>query len=281
MGIAGVEPRQLAPTVGRMGSGSTDSLAPSPIIDNLTASTRFDGSSSVMAVDSASPFDIDINPLTINFDTNDKIDIDTTSTINVGIAVSAVIDTIPSETEVDIARSTVIDTAPPSVANLTPAAIIIDPTSSTAGAVSAVTGGFDMAFGLFNFHVDNDGVAELISVSDLTPPAAAPSASPAIEGNLSTTMSLTPSEEEPSLETLTPSVGSNDFQDPPLSPTTAYCVECDAYHFVGAGDFSAHEIAGCEDPRGGTAAIYPTISECERVLNTLTLRPTLSSAYFL
>jgi hypothetical protein len=227
-----------------------------------------------MAVDSASPFDIDINPLTVNFDTNAKIDIDTTSTINVGIAVPAVIDTIPSETEVNIARSTVIDTASPSVTDLILAVIIIDPTSSTAGAVSAVTGGFDMAFRLFNFHVDNDKIAEMISGSNPTPPVAAPSASPAIEGNPSTTMPLTPSEEEPSLETSTPSVGSNDCQDPPPSPTTAYCVECDAYHFVGAGDFSAHKIAGCEDPRGDITAIYPTISECEWALNALTLHPT-------
>jgi hypothetical protein len=43
---------------------------------------------------------------------------------------------------------------------------------------------------------------------------------------------------------------------------------------MGAGDFSPHEIAGCEDPRGGTATIYPTISECERALNALMLRPT-------
>jgi hypothetical protein len=43
---------------------------------------------------------------------------------------------------------------------------------------------------------------------------------------------------------------------------------------VGARDFSLHEIAGCEDPRGGTAAVYPTISECERALNALTLRTT-------
>jgi hypothetical protein len=190
-----------------------DSPAPSPTIANLTTSTGFDGSSSAIAVDSASPFDIDISPLTINFDTNVKIDIDTAATINVGIAVSAVIDTIPSETKVDIARSTVIDAASPSITDLTPAAIIIDPTSSPAGAVSAVNGGFDMAFRTFNFHVDNDGVAELISVSDSTPPAVAPSASPAIEGNPLTTMPLTPSEEEPRLKTLTPSVGSNDFQD--------------------------------------------------------------------
>jgi hypothetical protein len=42
---------------------------------------------------------------------------------------------------------------------------------------------------------------------------------------------------------------------------------------VGARDFLAHEIAGCEDPRGGTTTIYPTISECEHALNALTLQP--------
>jgi hypothetical protein len=131
-----------------------------------------------------------------------------------------------------------------------------------------------MAFGLFNFRVNNDGVAKLISVSDSTPPAADPSTLPAIKDNPSTTTPLTPSEEEPRLETLTPSVGSNNFQDPLPSPTTAYCVECDAYHFVGAGDFSSHKIVGCEDPRGGTAAIYLTISECKWALNALTLHPT-------
>jgi hypothetical protein len=223
-----------------------------------------------MVVDSASPFDINTNPLTISLDTNVKIDIDTA----VGITVPAIIDTIPSKLEVDIAKSTVIDTTSPSIVDLTPATTIIDTTSSPAGAVSAVTGGSDMAFGLFNFHVDNGGVAELISVSDSTLLAAVPSASPAIEGNPSTTTPLAPSEEEPRLETSTPSVGSNDFEDPPPSPTTAYCVDCDAYHYMGAGDFSSHEIAGCEDPRGGTTAIYPTISECERALNALTLRPT-------
>jgi hypothetical protein len=271
MGIAGVEPRQLAPTVGTTGSGSTDSPAPSPTIDNLTASTRFDVPSSAMTVNSASPLDIDS---AINFDTNGKIDIDSAINTAVGIAVPAIIDNNPSETEVDIAGSTIIDTASPSAADLTPAAIIIDPTSGTAGAVLTVTGGFDMAFGLFNLHVDNDGVADLISVSDSTPPAAAPSMSPVVEGNPSTIIPLAPSEEEPRLETLTPSVGSNDFKDPPPSPTTVYYVDCDAYHYVGARDFLSHEIAGCEDPRGGTAAIYPTISECERALNALTLLPT-------
>jgi hypothetical protein len=225
-----------------------------------------------MAVDSASPLDIDS---AINFDTGDKIDIDFTinTTIGiaaptiidtntkididsaidttVGIAVSTVVNTISPETEVNIAGSTVIDTASPSAADLTPAAIIIDPTSSTARAVSAVTGGFDMAFGLFNFHVHNDGVAELISVSDSTPPAAAPNTSLVIEGIPSTTIPLTSLEKEPRLKISTPSVGSNDFKDPPPSPTTVYCIDCDAYDYVGAGDFSSHEIAGCEDPRGG------------------------------
>jgi hypothetical protein len=129
-----------------------------------------------------------------------------------------------------------------------------------------------MAFGLFNFDVDSDEVTELISVSDSMPSATTPSTSPVIEGNPSATMPLAPLEEEPRPKVLTPSVGLNDFEAPPPFPTTAYCVDCDAYHFVGAGDFSSHEIAGCEDPRGDTAAVYPTISECERALNALTLR---------
>jgi hypothetical protein len=269
-----------------------DSPAPSPTIDNLTASTRFDGPTTAMAINSASPLDIDS---TINFDTSNKIDIDsaidtavgiavptvidTNAKIDidtaigtvVGIAVPTVIDTISPETEVDIAGSAIIDTASPSAADLTLAAINIDPTSGTARVVSAVIGGFDMAFRLFNFHVDNDRVAELISVSDSAPPAVVPSMSPVIETNPSTTIPLAPSEEQPRLKILTPSVGSNDFEDPPPSPTTAYGIDYDAYHYVGAGDFSSHEIAGCEDPRGGTAAVYLTISECKRALNALML----------
>jgi hypothetical protein len=221
-----------------------------------------------MAIDSALALDIDS---TINFDISDKIDIDSAIDTAIGIAVPTVIDTISPETEVNIAGSIVIDTALPSAADLTPATIIIDPTLGMAGAVSAVTGGFNMAFGLFNFHVDNDGVVELISVSDLVPPATAPSMSPVIEGNPTTTIPLAPSEGEPRLKISTPSVGSNDFKDPPPSPTTAYYINCDAYHYVGAGDFSSHEIIGCEDPRGGTAAVYPMISECEKALNALTL----------
>jgi hypothetical protein len=140
MGIAGVEPRQLAPIVGPTGSGSMDSSAPSSTTANLTASTRFDGLSLAMVVDSASPFDIDTNPLTISLDTNVKIDINSAVDTAVGIAMPAIIDTIPSKTEVDIAKSTVIDTTSPSVVDLTPVATIIDTISSPAGAVLVVTG---------------------------------------------------------------------------------------------------------------------------------------------
>jgi hypothetical protein len=220
-----------------------------------------------MVVDS--PLDIDS---AINFDAIGKIDIDPTINTAVGMAVPAIIDTNPSEAEVDIAGATVIDTASPSTADLTPATIIIDPTSGTAGAASTVTRGFDMAFGLFNFHVNSNGVAELISISDSTPPVVETSTPPAVGGNPPTIMPLAPLEEESRLKTLTPSVGSNNFEEPPPSLATAYCVDRDAYHYVGARDFSSHEIAGCEDPWGGTAAVYPTISECERALNALTLR---------
>jgi hypothetical protein len=228
-----------------------------------------------MAADSTSPFDTNIKTVIDSAPSaNVKIDIDTAIDTAVGIAVPVVIDTIPSETEVNIAKSTVIDIASPSVADLTSAVTIIDTTSSPIGAVLAVTGGFDMAFGQFNFHMGNDGVAELISICNSTLLVAAPSTPPAIEGNPSTTMPLAPSEEEPRLETSTPSVGLNGFEDPPPPPSTTYCVDCDAYHYVGAGYYSSHEITGCEDPRGGTATIYPTISECKRALNALTLRPT-------
>jgi hypothetical protein len=94
---------------------------------------------------------------------------------------------------------------------------------------------------------------------------------PAIGGKPSMNVPPAPSEEGTKLKTSTLSVGSNDFEDPPPSPTTAYCVDCDTYHYVGAGDFSSHEISSYEDPQGGTAAVYLTISECDWALNALTL----------
>jgi hypothetical protein len=217
MGIAGVEPRQLVPTVGTTGSGSTDSPALSPTIADLSTPTRVDGSSLAMAVDSAPSIDID--SLTANFDINTSIDVDTASTTIVGIAVPTVIDATPLATIVDITGSTASDTTSPSVVDFVSApaidslaTAIVEPVSSLTGAVAARTGDFDMAFGLFNFRVD-DRVAELISVSDSTPSTTDPSTPLAIGGTPSTTTPPTPSEEEPRLETSTPSVGSNDFQD--------------------------------------------------------------------
>jgi hypothetical protein len=78
-----------------------------------------------------------------------------------------------------------------------------------------------MAFGLFNFRVDNDGAIELISISDSAPPAVETSTPPAVGGKPPTIVLLAPSEEESRPKTLTPSVGSNDFEEPPPSPTTA------------------------------------------------------------
>jgi hypothetical protein len=152
------------------------------------------------------------------------------------------------EPEIDAVDSTVIDSVSPSTINLTPTADVIDPASGTIG---IAPGGYDMAFGLFNFHVDSNGAMELLSIGESTPLVADTTTPPAVGGKSSASALLVPSEEEPKLKTSTPSVGSNDFEDPPPSPTAAYCVDCDAYHYVGVGDFSSHEIAGCEDPRGG------------------------------
>jgi hypothetical protein len=122
-------------------------------------------------------------------DANDKIDIDLAIDTAVGIAVPSSIGTTSSEPGDDATRSTIT--------------------------VPETAGGFDMAFGLFNFHVSNDGVAELISVGDSMPPATAPTTTPVAEGNPSATALPMPLEEEPRPKDLTPSVGSNDFEAPP------------------------------------------------------------------
>jgi hypothetical protein len=328
MGIAGVEPCQLAPTVGTTGSGSTDSPAPPPTNTKIEINPAIDATA-VIAVPAIIDTDdkININPA-INaavviavlavIDTDDKIDINPTIDAAAIIAMPAVIDTdakidinptidataiiavpaiIKTNAKIDI-NPTIDATAIIAV----PAVIDIDdkididlaidtaiglavlgfigttslkPEDNIAGmtiTVPAITGGFDMAFGLFNFHVNNDRVAELISIGDLIPPVMALTTSPVAEGNPLVTTLWMPLEEEPRPKDSTPSVGSNNFEAPPPSPTTGYCTDCDAYHFVGAGDFLSHEIAGCEDPRGGTAAVYSMISECKRALNALTLR---------
>jgi hypothetical protein len=246
MGIAGDKPRQLAPTVGTTGSGSTDSPAPSPTTSKIDIDT---------VVSIAAPTNIDTTPkididtvvgiaAPTNIDNSSKIDIDTI----VGIAVPAIVNASPMEPEIGAIDSTVIDNVLPSTINFVPTADVIDPPSGTTG---IALGGYDMAFGLFNFHVDGNGAIELLSIAESAPLTAETMKSPAIKGKPLTSASLASSEERSKPKTSTPSVGSNNFEDPPPSPTTAYCVDCDAYHYVGAGDFSSHQIAGCEDPRGG------------------------------
>jgi hypothetical protein len=251
--------------MGTTGSGSTDSPALSPTTTKIDIDTVV---GIAVPTDVTAKIDIDtVVGIAMPTDITAKIDIDTV----VDIAVPAVINTNSTEPGVDAADSMVVDNVLPSTAKPTPAANVIDPISSATG---AAFGGYDMAFGLFNFHVDSNGAMELLSIGESAPLMAEATTPSVVGGKPSTSALLAPSEEEPKLKTSTPSVGSNDFEDPPPSPTTAYCVDCDAYHYVGAGDFSSHEIAGCEDPRGGTTDVYPTISECDRALNALTLRTT-------
>jgi hypothetical protein len=135
-----------------------------------------------------------------------------------------------------------------------------------------------LAIGSFNIYVDYISVSKLISMTNSIVPAADSVAPPtavmqlAVKNTSSPTSPPASAETNPALESSTPSVRSNDLQDPPPSPTTAYCVDCDAYHFLGTRDFSSHEIFGCEDPCRGTVAIYPTISECKQALDALMLQ---------
>jgi hypothetical protein len=263
MGIAGDKPHQLAPTVGTTGSGSTDSPAPSPTTAKIDTTV---GIAAPTNIDTTAKIDTTVGiAAPTNVDTTAKIDTD----IIVSIAAPVVINANPTESGVDAADSIAINNVSPSAAKPTPAASVVDPVPSTAGVAPE---GYDMAFGLFNFHVDSNGAMELLSIGESAPLVAETTTPPVAGGKPSASAPLAPSEELPKLKTSTPSVGSNDFEDPPPSPTTAYYVDCDAYHYVGARDFSSHEIAGCEDPRGGTAAVYPTISECNRALTALTLR---------
>jgi hypothetical protein len=176
MGIAGVEPRQLAPTVGTTGSGSTDSPAPLP----------------TTAIDNA--------PIVINTVTDAAIDSAPSDIDNASSVIDTIIDGVSPTINIDGASPTVnINGIKPTIASgldidLT-ATAIIRPVPGSTGPASARTGGFDMAFGLFNFRVDNDGAIELISISDSAPPAAEASTPPDVEGNPSTTVLLAPSEE--------------------------------------------------------------------------------------
>jgi hypothetical protein len=152
MGIAGVEPRQLAPTVGMTGSGSTDSPAPSSTNAKIDIANTID-----TAVGIAVPIDTDTNAkidiastidtavgiaVSTDTDANAEISIDTIidTTIDTvaGIAVPAIIDANPLEPKVDSLESIVIDIASSNATDLIPVATIVGPTSGTTGAVSAI-----------------------------------------------------------------------------------------------------------------------------------------------
>jgi hypothetical protein len=234
MGIAGVEPHQLAPTVGTTGSGSMDSPAPSPTNDKIDINSAIDAAAviAVLAVidtndkiDINSAIDvaavitvsavvdtndkIDVNSaidataiITVPaiIDTNDKIDINSAIDATAIIAVLAVVDTndkIDINSAIDavivIAMPAVIDTDDKIDIDLTidtAVGLVVpsfigttspEPEDDVAGStitIPAIARGVDMSFGLFNFHVDNDGIAELISISDSMLPAMAPTTSP-------------------------------------------------------------------------------------------------------
>jgi hypothetical protein len=188
MGIVRVEPRQWVPTVGTTGSASTDSPAPSPTNAKIDIDPAIDTAVGIaVPTDAHTNAKIDIDPaidtaigivVPTDAETNAKIDIDPSIDTSVGIAVLIYIDT-----NVDVS----IDIAPSSIAKLVPAATVVGPTSGASGAVSAITGGFDLAFGLFSFHVDDNRVAELISVGDSAPPAMTLGTPPVIGGSPSVT----------------------------------------------------------------------------------------------
>jgi hypothetical protein len=231
MGIAGDKPRQLAPTVRTTGSGSTDSPAPSPTTAKIDIDT-VNGTAAPTNVDVTAKIDIDTvngTAAPTNVDVTAKIDIDTINgtaaptnvnvtakididTVNgtaaptnvdvtakididtiVGIVVPAVVDANSAEPEVDAADSIVVDNVSPSTAKSTPAANVIDPTSCATGTAS---GGYDMAFELFNFHVDSNGAMELLSIGESAPLMAEATTPPAVGGKPSTSALLAPSEEE-------------------------------------------------------------------------------------
>jgi hypothetical protein len=191
--------------VGTTGSGSTDSPAPSPTTSKIDIDTIV-GIAAPTDVDTT--FKIDIDTIVgiaapTDVDTTSKIDIDTIA----GIAVLAIVNASPMEPEIDAVDSTVIDSVSPSTINLTPTADVIDPASGTTG---IAPGGYDMAFGLFNFHVDSNGAIELLSIAESAPLMAKTTKPPAVGGKPSTNASLASPEEEPKRKTSTPSVGRGD-----------------------------------------------------------------------
>jgi hypothetical protein len=164
-----------SPTIAKIDiANAIDTAVGIPVPTNIDINAKIDIANAInTAVGIAVPTKIDINA-----ETNIGIIIDTTIDTVAGIAVPAIIDANLLEPKVDSVESTIIDIASSNAADLILAATIVGPISGTMGVVLAITGGFDMAFGLFSFHVNNNGVAELISVGDSAPPTTTPSTPP-------------------------------------------------------------------------------------------------------
>jgi hypothetical protein len=114
-----------------------DSLAPSPTtaIDTAINSAPSAINTAIDSAPSAIDTTINIAPSTIN------------TVIDTTIRNASPIDNI-DDVEPTTASGLAVDHA---------ATAVIGSVSGSTRPTSAVTGGFDMAFGLFNFHVDNDG----------------------------------------------------------------------------------------------------------------------------
>jgi hypothetical protein len=238
MGIAGDKPSQLAPIVETTGSGSTDSSAPSPTIVDTTSHTILDVAAPIF-VDTASPIIIDTASPTI-VDTASATILDVAAPTILDVAAPIIVDTA-SPTILDVAAPITIDSAP-TIAINTSTAAIVDPFPCSTGSASIRVRGFEMAFGSFNFYVDDAGVSELISMTDSVTPAdpAAPSAVVTQRAIKNTSLPASPPtsvETDPALESSTPLVGSNNFQDPPppqpphtastTTPTTLWALSRD------------------------------------------------------
>jgi hypothetical protein len=140
MGIAEDKRRQLAPTVGTMGSGSTDSPAPSPTNSKIDIDPAIDSAIGIaVPIDADTNSKIDIDPaidsavgiaVPIDTDTNAKIDIDPAIDSAVGI-------TVPIYTDASAEIS--INTTTSSATELVPAATIVGPTSGMMGAILEVS----------------------------------------------------------------------------------------------------------------------------------------------
>ena len=104
-----------------------------------------------------------------------------------------------------------------------------------------------MTFGVMNFHVNDAGTIVLPeTIRQVAPVRPAPAV------DIVTIAPSPPSPASPAVDVASAllassSVGSSDVRAPPPSPTTAYCLSGNTYHYVGLGDFRSTEICRCDE----------------------------------